>query len=96
MLAARLQAGETVTYVEHGNSMTPRMRDGVTVTVGPCKLEDLAVGDVAFAKVRGAYYLHYVKALGQDGRVLIGNAHGHLNGWTRTVYGRLIAFKNPS
>jgi len=95
MLAARLEAGETVTYTEHGSSMQPRMKDGVVVTVAPCSLADLTVGDVAFCKVKGAFFLHYVKALGQDGRVLIGNAHGHLNGWTRRVYGRLESFRNP-
>jgi hypothetical protein len=94
-LTNRLQAGETVTYVEHGNSMSPKMKNGVTVTVAPYKLEDLKVGDVAFCKVRGAIYLHYVKAIGQDGRVLIGNAHGHDNGWTRQVYGKLVSFQNP-
>lgn len=94
MLTAKLEAGETITYVEHGNSMSPRMRDGVKVTVAPCKLEDLKVGDVALCKVKGAFYLHYVKALG-EGRVLIGNAHGHLNGWTRRVFGRLTEFENP-
>ena len=95
MLAAKLEAGETITYVEHGSSMMPRMKDGVKVTVMPCKLADLQVDDVAFCKVKGAFFLHIVKALGQDGRVLIGNAHGHLNGWTRRVYGKLVAYENP-
>jgi hypothetical protein len=94
-LCKRLAAGETVTYVEHGNSMSPRMKNGVTVTVAPCKLEDLKIGDVAFCKVNGAFYLHYVKAIGQDGRVQIGNAHGHVNGWSRRVFGRLTDFRNP-
>ena len=95
MLAAKLEAGETITYVEHGSSMMPRMKDGVKVTVMPCKLADLRVDDVAFCKVNGAFYLHIVKALGQDGRVQIGNAHGHINGWTRRVYGKLVAYENP-
>ena len=71
-LGKRLEAGETVTYVEHGNSMTPKLKNGVKVTVAPCKLEDLVIGDVALAKVKGAYYLHIVKAIGPDGKVLIG------------------------
>ena len=95
MLAGKLEAGETITYVEHGSSMMPKMKDGVTVTMAPCALSDLKVGDVAFCKVKGAFYLHYVKALGQDGRVLIGNAKGHLNGWTRRVYGKLVSYQNP-
>lgn len=94
-LAKKLEAGEPVTYREYGNSMLPKLKSGVTVTVEPCKLEDLQVGDVAFCKVRGTFYLHYVKAVGQDGRVLIGNAHGHQNGWTRNVYGKLSTYENP-
>lgn len=95
MLAARLQAGEIVTYKEHGSSMMPKMKNGVKVTVAPCSLEELKIGDVAFCKVGRAHYLHYVKAIGQDGRVQIGNAHGHINGWTRQVYGKLIDYENP-
>jgi hypothetical protein len=95
MLSARLQAGETGTYKEHGGSMLPKLKSGVTVVVAPCKLEDLKVGDIAFCKVGRAHYLHYVKAIGQDGRVQIGNAHGHINGWTRRVYGKLVDFTNP-
>jgi len=95
MLTAKLQAGESVTYTEHGNSMTPRLKDGVKVTVAPCKLEEVAVGDIVFCRVGGAHFLHMVKAVGQDGRVQIANAHGHINGWTRQVYGKLVYYINP-
>ena len=95
-IGRRLEAGETVIYVEHGNSMTSKLKNGVKVTVAPCKLEDLAIGDVALAKVKGAYYLHIVKAIGADGRILIGNAHGYANGWTRKVFGKLVAWENPT
>lgn len=95
MLVTRLAAGETVTYTEHGSSMAPRMRDGVKVTVAPCTIAEVQVGDVVLCKVGSAHYLHYVKAVGQDGRVQIGNAKGHINGWTRAVYGKLVYFENP-
>jgi hypothetical protein len=95
-LITKLQAGETVSYVEHGNSMKPKLQNGVTVTVEPCKLEDLRVGDITLCKVRGTFYLHYVKKIGQDGRVLIGNAHGWENGWTRAVFGKLQSYVNPT
>jgi hypothetical protein len=94
-LIKKLQAGELVTYTEHGNSMRPKLQNGVTVTVQPCKLEDLVVGDITLCKVNGSFYLHYVKKIGQDGRVLIGNAHGRENGWTRAVYGKLQSYVNP-
>lgn len=85
----RLQAGETVQTRLSGNSMTPRIKSRQLVTIEPCKLEDLKVGDAAYCKVNGNFYLHLVTKVGDDGRVLIGNNHGHLNGWTRAVYGKL-------
>lgn len=86
---AKLQTGETVSFRPRGNSMVPRIKSGELCTVEPVTIEELAVGDVVLCKVQGAEYLHLVKAL-QDGRVLIGNNKGHINGWTRVVYGRLV------
>ena len=88
-IAQRLQKGETVEWRPHGNSMTPRVMSGQLVTVSPCKMVDIQAGDIVFAKVRGSYYLHLARQIGEDGRILIANNHGHLNGWTRTVFGKL-------
>jgi hypothetical protein len=93
-LVGKLQQGETITYREFGNSMLPKLKSRVLVTVSPCQLEDCAVGDIVLAKVRGAHYLHYVKAISNQG-VQIGNASGHINGWTRNVYGKLASYENP-
>jgi hypothetical protein len=95
ILAEKLNAGETIKYKEYGNSMLPKLKSGVEVVVEPCKLEDVKVGDIVFSKVKSAYYLHYVKQIGNDGRVMIGNAHGYNNGWTRKIFGKLIDFTNP-
>lgn len=89
-IAQRLVKGETVEWRPHGNSMTPRVHSGQLVTVAPCKIEDVEIGDIVFSKVRGNYYLHLVRQKGEDGRVLISNNHGHDNGWTRAVYGKLV------
>lgn len=89
-IADRLARGETVQWRPHGNSMTPKLKSGQLVTVAPAKLEDIRVGEVVFAKVRGAFYLHLVRQIGDDGRVLIANNHGHVNGWSRQIYGKLI------
>lgn len=89
-IAKRLQAGETVQTRLTGNSMTPRIKSRQLVTIEPCKLEGLKVGDAVFCKVNGNFYLHLVTKVGDDGRVLISNNHGHDNGWTRTVYGKLV------
>jgi hypothetical protein len=95
MLVDKLKNGQTITYREFGNSMLPLLKSGVQVTVSPCSVQDVKIGDIAFCKVKGKFFLHYVKALGQDGQVQIGNAHGHINGWTKNVYGKLTDFENP-
>lgn len=88
-IAQRLQAGEVVKTRLSGNSMTPIIKSRQLVTITPCQLSDLQAGDVTFCKVRGKYYLHLVKRVGKNGWVLIANNHGHENGWTRTVFGKL-------
>jgi phage repressor protein C with HTH and peptisase S24 domain len=77
-----------VSFRPHGNSMTPIIKSGQLVTVSPCTLKDLKKGDVAFCKVRGSYYIHLVTAL-KDGQVQISNNHGHVNGWTSHVWGKV-------
>jgi hypothetical protein len=88
---ARLQAGETVSFRPRGNSMSPRIRSGQLCTVQPVEPTTIEIGDVVLCRVRGAEYLHLVKAI--DGqRLLIGNNRGHLNGWIgpNAVFGRLV------
>lgn len=84
----QLQAGETVQFRPRGSSMTPRIRSGQLVTVEPCTAA--AVGDVVLCRVLGHVYLHLVAKIGADGRYLITNNHGRVNGWTRTLYGRVV------
>ena len=73
--------------------MRPRVLSGALVTLEPVGVDDLAVGDIVLCRVRGKVYLHLVKAK-SDGRVLIGNNRGGINGWTRAVYGRAIEILN--
>jgi len=84
-----LQANREVSFRPHGNSMTPIIKSGQLVTVAPCKLEDVQKGDTVFCKVRGTYYLHLVTAI-RDGQVQISNNHGHVNGWSTQVWGKVI------
>jgi len=89
-----LRRGQTVRIRPHGNSMRPRVRDKALVTVAPCKVEDLSVGDIVLVRVRGNVYLHLIKAI--DGcRCLIGNNHGGVNGWAGpdAVYGIAVAIE---
>lgn len=87
---ADLQAGRTVVFRPHGNSMQGRVESGQLCTVAPLE-EPPVPGDVVLCKVNGAQYLHLVKAV-QGDRVQIGNNKGHINGWTsrKQVYGKLV------
>lgn len=84
----RLLDGETFETSEKGNSMTPILMSGEKHTLEPIELKDVKRGDIVYCKVRGRFFTHLVKAVGAKG-CLIGNSHGHNNGWTSLVYGRL-------
>ena len=87
----QLANGQSVTFRPKGHSMTGIVNHNQLVTVSPLTLEPLSVGDVVLCKVKGAQYLHLVKAK-QNGRVLIGNNKGRVNGWTSHthIYGKLV------
>ena len=72
VIAERLQHGETVSFRPRGQSMIPYIRSGNLVTVRPVdEGEVLLKGMTVLAKVRGNYYLHFIRATARD-RVLIG------------------------
>ncbi len=85
----RLQAGETFTTNEKGNSMVPLIKSGQDHILAPCIIEDCSKGDIVYCKVKGNFYTHLVKAVGDKG-LLIGNNKGRINGWTKAVYGKVI------
>jgi hypothetical protein len=96
---ADLRDGKTTKYKGHGNSMHPRIPSGSVVTLEPVNdLNDLEVGDAVFCKVRRNIFTHVVSAVkgkGANLQVQISNLKGHVNGWTTTVYGRVIAVEKP-
>lgn len=65
--------------------MTPLIKSGQEHVLSPINLSDVEVGDIVFCKVKGT---HLVKAKGDRG-VLIGNNHGKINGWTKSVFGKV-------
>jgi phage repressor protein C with HTH and peptisase S24 domain len=88
----KLKKGETVAFRPKGNSMTPKIKSGQLCTVVPLQAHaPLVVGDVVLCRVRGAEYLHLVKAI-REGQYLIGNNKGHTNGWVSgaAVFGVLV------
>ena len=95
-----LRAGKTASLRCHGNSMRPRIHSGARVTLEPCTAEECRVGDAVLCRVRGSIYVHKVTAIkGGKGhrQAQISNNSGHVNGWTKAVYGRVIpgGVENP-
>jgi hypothetical protein len=88
---AELKEGRTVRFRPRGPSMAGRVESGQLVTVEPIRdPSTLAVGDVVLCAVRGAQYLHLIKAV-RGKQFLIGNNRGGVNGWTTTVWGKMTA-----
>lgn len=86
----KLQNGETVINKEAGNSMTPILKSKQPVRIKPITIEECEVDDIVLCKVKGNIYTHLVKCKNDKRGLLIGNNHGHINGWTKTVYGKVI------
>lgn len=72
-----------------GNSMTPILKSGSTLTF--VKQDSYEVGDIVFSKVKGRYIdAHKIVKIDPAGRYLIANNHGWENGWTKIIYGKAI------
>lgn len=73
--------------------MTGRIESGRSRTVEPVvDPSTLQVDDIVPCRVKGAEYLHLVKAI-QGHRSRIGNNRGDINGWIgpNTIHGRCVA-----
>lgn len=68
--------------------MSPLYKSNEKHLITPIKWEDCRVGDVVFCKVRGSCVTHKVYAVDKEKGCLIGNYRGHMNGWTKNVYGK--------
>jgi len=72
-----------------GNSMTPKISNGALLTIE--RSDDYEVGDAVLCKVRGCWYeAHLVLAKSEKRGFKIGNNHGHVNGWTKKVFGKVV------
>src|SRR5262249_53979435 len=87
----RLRSGETISFRPRGNSMTGKIESGQLCTVEPADPSKIAVGSIVLCRVKGAEYLHLVKAIDGE-RFLIGNNRGRINGWISNgaIFGRLV------
>jgi len=89
----RLSKGEIIITSEPGNSMVPIIHHRQKHKLAPVSYEQVEIGDVVYCKVAGRMYTHLVKAKDPNKGLQIGNNKGFINGWTKTVYGKLIAVK---
>lgn len=73
-----------------GDSMSPIIKSGSELLF--FKEDDYEVGDIVFCKVKGRYIdAHKIIKKDQCKGFLIANNHGHENGWTKIVYGRVYS-----
>ena len=85
----KLQNGEKVITSEKGNSMSPLIKSGQDPELSPISIDNVEVGDIVYCKVKGRFYTHLVKAIDPKKGCLIGNNKGIINGWTKSVYGKV-------
>jgi phage repressor protein C with HTH and peptisase S24 domain len=88
-LVQELKEGKQVQCRPKGNSMQPKIYSGQLITIDP-NTSNLQQGDIVFCKVGGNFYVHLISAVGQDGRYQISNNSGHVNGWTKAIYGKVV------
>ena len=92
---AALAAGRTVQIRPVGGSMRGRVESGQLVTLAPVDAADVRVDDVVLVAWKGGFLLHLVKEAA-DGRLLIGNNLGEVNGWVdaTAVVGKVVTVED--
>ncbi len=85
----QLAKGQPIVACEKGNSMVPLIKSGQNHELTPCTWQDVMPDNIVFCKVKGNYYTHLVLSKDWNRGVLIGNAKGRINGWTKQVFGKV-------
>ena len=85
----KLEKWESFITREKGNSMVPLIKSGQKHKLEPATWENVEVGDIVYCKVKGNFYTHLVKAKNEKKGCQIGNNKGHINGWTKSVFGKV-------
>jgi len=72
-----------------GNSMQPIIESGSLLMFK--KKDEYQVNDIVFCKVRGRYIdAHKIIKKDTNKGYLIANNKGYENGWTKTIYGKVV------
>ena len=87
---AELAKGNEAKMTCFGNSMLPILKSGSTLTFIAC--DSYEIGDIVFCKVKGRYIdAHKITKKDENKGYMIANNKGWENGWTKTIYGKVIA-----
>jgi SOS-response transcriptional repressor LexA len=87
----QLEETKECKFKAFGNSMRPIILSGATLTFKKVDTSEYTVGDVVFCKVRGRFIdAHKIIAIDKKKGFLIANNHGYENGWTHTIYGKVV------
>lgn len=89
-LKQELETTGTGRMTTGGSSMTPIFPGNTSVKMTYKKQESYEVGDIVFCKCKGYVDAHLIIAKDANKGYLIANNHGHLNGWSHKVFGRVI------
>jgi hypothetical protein len=87
-----LAAGRSVQVGSSGGSMRGRIEEGQLVTIAPVGAGAVAVDDIVYVRIRkDRFVCHLVKDIA-DGRFLIGNNLGALDGWVGpdAIHGKVV------
>lgn len=85
----KLEQGQAIVSREPGNSMEPILKSREPVILEPVSdWSGFRKGDIAYVKIHGNYYTHLVHGVDESKGLLIGNNHGHVQGWTKKVYAK--------
>lgn len=77
-----------------GHSMTPIIKSGSTITFHVFDIYE--IGDIVFCKVKGRYIeAHKITKTDTNKGYMISNNHGFDNGWTKTIYGKVVEIEQP-
>lgn len=84
-----LEEGKESKMKVFGNSMTPIIKSGTLLTFKKC--DNYEIGDIVFCKCRGRFIdSHKITKKNDKRGYMISNNHGWENGWTRTIFGKVI------
>jgi SOS-response transcriptional repressor LexA len=89
-----LSEGGTTKMKVFGNSMLPIIKSGSKLTFEA--KESYEKGDIVFCKVKGRIIdAHKITKIDKNKGYMIANNHGYENGWTKTIYGKVVEISPP-